>query len=98
MTLEELIALARTPLPGPPELTDEQVLKLRAARGKLEALLPSLPERLPVMPEWMRRYSAERGLIPPMPQPAQGAQPAMVPAVPPYYGPRGPSGYGPGAM
>lgn len=98
MTLEEFADLLRTPLPGPPELSQEQLVKLRAARGKLEALLPSLPGQLPTAPEWMLKYSRDRGLLPGQGLAPQPGMPMPEVKVPPYYGPRGPSGYGPGVM
>lgn len=69
MNLEQLLAYARTPLPGPPMFTAEQLAQLKAsalsAGQGLAGLLPYVPEgALPQMPEWMRRHIEERGLAP----------------------------------
>lgn len=66
MTLEDLLSLARTPLPAP-RVDEETLARWRArlaALGDLIPSLPSVPERLPQIPESWRRYSLERGLIP----------------------------------
>ena len=66
MTFEEFIKLAHTPLPGPPMLTEEQMARLKASLVSMgRGAAGFVPEMsLPMMPEWMRRYSEERGLLP----------------------------------
>ncbi len=46
----------------------------RSAGRGLAGLLPSVPDQLPTMPDWMRRYAAERGLAPYEPPPGNPAQ------------------------
>jgi len=70
--------IAMTPLPATAPWSDEQIARLRnmarsAGRG-LAGLLPSVPDQLPTMPDWMRRYAAERGLAPYEPPPGNPAQ------------------------
>lgn len=66
MTLDDLIQFAHTPLPGPPMLTQEQLDRLKASVMSMghgiAGLVPDMA--LPMAPDWLLKYSAERGLLP----------------------------------
>lgn len=59
--LDSAYGAAMTPLPPLTPLDLSPLMeKLKAARQAI----PSFPEKLPVMPEWMQRYARENGLFP----------------------------------
>lgn len=83
--LDSAYGAAMTPLPKLTPLDLAPLMeKLKAAR---EAI-PSLPEKLPVMPEWLHRYAIENGLFP---------EQRQVPPVPVDDGPSSARGISEGA-
>lgn len=76
--LDSAYGAAMTPLPRPAPLDLSPLMeKLKSAR---EAI-PSLPEKLPVMPEWIQRYARENGLFPDQAVPPAAAPPASAPVL-----------------
>ena|SRR5437660_597580 len=63
MTVEELLMALHAPLPGPPQLSDDQVARLKAWWARMTSAPPRMPE-LPTAPQWMLDYSRSRGLLP----------------------------------